>query len=112
MNIHEHQAKEILKKYGAVVPEGVYALNVNELIDYINHMNDLPAEAEESLEAKLKKQKEKESTDFGDLLERYKKSIFRVFNSIVVGTVSNIIGFFTKEYSSNIFVFKKSKTNI
>ena len=46
------------------------------------------------------------------LSERYKKSIFRVFNSIVVGTVSNIIGFFTKEYSSNIFVFKKSKTNI
>ena len=46
------------------------------------------------------------------LSERYKKSIFRVFNSIVVGTVSNIIAFFTKEYSSNIFVFKKSKTNI
>ena len=46
------------------------------------------------------------------LSERYKKSIFRVFNSIVVGTVSNIIGFFTKQYSSNIFVFKKSKTNI
>ena len=22
MNIHEHQAKEILKKYGAVVPDG------------------------------------------------------------------------------------------
>ena len=50
-------------------------VNVNELIDYINHMNDLPAEGEESLEAKIKKQKEKESTDFGDLLERYKKSM-------------------------------------
>ena len=35
MNIHEHQAKEILKKYGAVVPEGVYALNVNELIQKV-----------------------------------------------------------------------------
>ena len=47
------------------------------------------------------------------LSERYKKSIFRVFNSIVVGTASNIIGFFTKEYSSNIFVFKKtSKQNL
>ena len=33
MNIHEHQAKEILKTYGAVVPEGVFALNVNELIE-------------------------------------------------------------------------------
>ena len=33
MNIHEHQAKEILKKYGAVVPVGVFALNVDELIE-------------------------------------------------------------------------------
>ena len=32
MNIHEHQAKQILKKYGAVVPEGVFALIVDELI--------------------------------------------------------------------------------
>ena len=32
MNIHEHQAKQILKKYGAVVPEGVFALTVDELI--------------------------------------------------------------------------------
>jgi succinyl-CoA synthetase beta subunit len=33
MNIHEHQAKEILKKYGAVVPEGVFALSVEELLE-------------------------------------------------------------------------------
>ena len=33
MNIHEHQAKQILKKYGAVVPEGVFALNVEELVE-------------------------------------------------------------------------------
>ena len=46
------------------------------------------------------------------LSEKYKKSSFRIFNSIVVGTVSNIKAFFTKEYSSNIFVFKKTKTNI
>jgi len=32
MNIHEHQAKKILKKYGAVVPEGVFAFTVDELI--------------------------------------------------------------------------------
>ena len=32
MNIHEHQAKQILKKYGAVVPEGIFALNVEELV--------------------------------------------------------------------------------
>ena len=33
MNIHEHQAKQILKKYGAVVPEGFFALNVEELVE-------------------------------------------------------------------------------
>ena len=32
MNIHEHQAKQILKKFGAVVPEGFFALNVEELV--------------------------------------------------------------------------------
>ncbi len=33
MNIHEHQAKQILKKYGATVPEGVFAFSVQELIE-------------------------------------------------------------------------------
>ena len=33
MNIHEHQAKEILKKYGASVPNGVFGLTVEELIE-------------------------------------------------------------------------------
>ena len=32
MNIHEHQAKQILKKYGAVVPDGIFALTVDELV--------------------------------------------------------------------------------
>jgi len=32
MNIHEHQAKKILKKYGASVPNGVFALSVDELV--------------------------------------------------------------------------------
>ena len=33
MNIHEHQAKQILKKYGAIVPKGVFALTVDELVE-------------------------------------------------------------------------------
>ena len=32
MNIHEHQAKQILKKFGASVPKGVFALSVDELL--------------------------------------------------------------------------------
>jgi len=33
MNIHEHQAKKILKKYGAVVPNGFFAFTVDELVE-------------------------------------------------------------------------------
>jgi succinyl-CoA synthetase beta subunit len=33
MNIHEHQAKKILKKYGAIVPEGVFAFTVEDLVE-------------------------------------------------------------------------------
>ena len=47
MNIHEHQAKQILKKYGANVPEGVFAFNVSDLL-----------------------QKTKESFTFWDFLEK------------------------------------------
>ena len=40
MNIHEHQAKQILKKYGAaVVPEGVFALTVDELVEKAKSLN-------------------------------------------------------------------------
>ena len=39
MNIHEHQAKEILKKFGASVPEGVYALTVEELLEKVKKLN-------------------------------------------------------------------------
>ena len=33
MNIHEHQAKQILEKYGAPVPKGVFGLSVNEVVE-------------------------------------------------------------------------------
>ena len=33
MNIHEHQAKQILKQFGAVVPEGVFGFTVKELVE-------------------------------------------------------------------------------
>ena len=38
MNIHEHQAKQILKKYGAVVPEGVFAFTVEDLIEKVKSL--------------------------------------------------------------------------
>ena len=39
MNIHEHQAKQILKKYGATVPLGVFALTVDELVEKAKSLN-------------------------------------------------------------------------
>jgi len=33
MNIHEHQAKQILKQFGATVPEGVFGFTVEELLE-------------------------------------------------------------------------------
>ena len=33
MNIHEHQAKIILKNYGAKVPNGIFAFNVKDLLE-------------------------------------------------------------------------------
>jgi succinyl-CoA synthetase beta subunit len=38
MNIHEHQAKGILKKFGASVPEGVYALTVEDLLEKVKKL--------------------------------------------------------------------------
>ena len=38
MNIHEHQAKEILKKYGAIVPAGVFSTNVDDLIEKVKNL--------------------------------------------------------------------------
>ena len=33
MNIHEHQAKQILKQFGATTPEGVFGFTVEELLE-------------------------------------------------------------------------------
>ena len=41
MNIHEHQAKQILKKYGVVVPKGVFAFTVDELIEKAKSLNPI-----------------------------------------------------------------------
>ena len=39
MNIHEHQAKELLKKYGANVPNGVFALTVKDILEKAKNLN-------------------------------------------------------------------------
>ena len=39
MNIHEHQAKQILKQFGIDVPNGVFALSVEDLIKKAKQLN-------------------------------------------------------------------------
>ena len=39
MNIHEHQAKELLKKYGANVPNGIFALTVKDILEKAKNLN-------------------------------------------------------------------------
>ena len=39
MNIHEHQAKQILKKYGATVPNGVFGFSVDDIVKKAKELN-------------------------------------------------------------------------
>ncbi len=39
MNIHEHQAKQLLKEYGATVPNGVFAISVKDLMEKVKILN-------------------------------------------------------------------------
>ena len=39
MNVHEHQAKQLLKKYGAKVPNGIFAFNVKDLLEKAKTLN-------------------------------------------------------------------------
>ena len=39
MNIHEHQAKEILREYGAPVSRGIVVFSLNEIRDKISKLN-------------------------------------------------------------------------
>ena len=39
MNIHEHQAKQLLKDYGATVPNGVFAITVKDLMEKVKILN-------------------------------------------------------------------------
>jgi len=39
MNIHEHQAKQILKKYGASVPKGFFGFSVDDIVEKAKKLN-------------------------------------------------------------------------
>ena len=39
MNIHEHQAKQILKKYGIAVPIGVFGFSVKDIVEKAKKLN-------------------------------------------------------------------------
>ena len=39
MNIHEHQAKDLLKEFGAPIPRGVVIYNIDEIAEKIKYIN-------------------------------------------------------------------------
>ncbi len=39
MNIHEHQAKQILKKYGVTVPNGIFGFSTKEIVEKAKKLN-------------------------------------------------------------------------
>ena len=39
MNIHEHQAKQLLKEFGVPVPNGIYGFSVSEIIKKSKNLN-------------------------------------------------------------------------
>ncbi len=39
MNIHEHQAKQLLKKFGAIVPDGEACFTVQEVLEKAKKLN-------------------------------------------------------------------------
>ena len=39
MNIHEHQAKELLSEYGIPIPRGIVVFNVQEIKEKIKKLN-------------------------------------------------------------------------
>ena len=39
MNIHEYQAKDLIKKFGAPVSKGVVIFNLNEIDEKIKQLN-------------------------------------------------------------------------
>ena len=39
MNIHEHQAKQILKKYGVTVPKGAFGFSVDDIVKKAKELN-------------------------------------------------------------------------
>ena len=39
MNIHEHHAKQILKKFGVAVPNGVFGFSVDDVVQKAKKLN-------------------------------------------------------------------------
>ncbi len=41
MNIHEHQAKKILKEFGAPISDGVVILNLKDIDTEVKKLNEI-----------------------------------------------------------------------
>ena len=91
---------KVYKKYWAAwdVPRHLYHFNHKSLIDFMKN-NGFSLISKHPLLL--------DSYYISYLSSRYKKSFFPWINSLIIGTISNILGAITSKYSSSFYVFKK-----
>ena len=91
---------KVYKKYWAAwdVPRHLYHFNHKSLIDFMKN-NGFSLISKHPLFL--------DSYYISYLSSKYKNSFFPWINSLIIGTISNILGVITSKYSSSFYVFKK-----
>ena len=91
---------KVYKKYWAAwdVPRHLYHFNHKSLIDFMKN-NGFSLISKHPLFL--------DSYYISFLSSKYKNSFFPWINSLIIGTISNILGVITSKYSSSFYVFKK-----
>ena len=91
---------KVYKKYWAAwdVPRHLYHFNHKSLIDFMKN-NGFSLISKHPLFL--------DSYYISYLSSKYKNSFFPWVNSLIIGTISNILGVITSKYSSSFYVFKK-----
>ena len=91
---------KVYNKYWAAwdVPRHLYHFNHKSLIDFMKN-NGFSLISKHPLFL--------DSYYISYLSSKYKNSFFPWINSLIIGTISNILGVITSKYSSSFYVFKK-----
>ena len=97
MNIHEHQAKEILKEFGAPVSKGIVIFSLNELDEKFKELK--------SLVVSYNKDKDKEINDLKEDLNKFKIMVDKnkeVYEKMLDNATESIETFIQNSSEDNI----------